>query len=504
MNETILQTKESVEEKCEDCPICCSSVNENEIVKCYKCKQIFCRECFQHYLILSEQNSQCMHCRVNLEFSFIKRNVSEKWFNNEYKNFRKQMLWKKEVPVIQDIKTQKAAESYMNAYYYYRNANNEGFYDIEKLQNVINSVYEANIYDRKEVEKNRNRMKILNSLFCISQFGKNWENFDFKRNEPRPLSSFLHNITFPCPIHNCRGIISDDSCNICGNIFCVDCREVIRNGSHVCNPNILASVRAILQNSHPCPKCATPISKISGCDQMFCTQCHTTFSWNTGSIITHNIHNPHYFDWLFSQNNLQPLERLNGENNCNEFISYQNLLSCFGDPNRSNNHIKNLCKIIPQLSNLYEEFPIIEHYYIAFNNLRDSILHVRATSGNHANIGYPDNHDLRVKLIAKEISDEEFKNEIEKRDFEFRKFMCYWEVYSTVFEISAILFDNLYVYTHKRTKIKKKKKYYFHELYTYMQHVLEQANNQLVYFNKSFGYDERFIYFQNHPFIKTQ
>ena len=43
--------------------------------------------------------------------------------------------------------------------------------------------------------------------------------------------------------------------------------------------------------------CTAAIFKISGCDQMWCTQCHIAFSWKTGQKVTGVIHNPHFYQW---------------------------------------------------------------------------------------------------------------------------------------------------------------------------------------------------------------
>ena len=75
-----------------------------------------------------------------------------------------------------------------------------------------------------------------------------------------------------------------------------------KDSEHVCNKDDLETAKLLAKDTKPCPKCATGIFKIEGCDQIWCTQCHTAFSWRTGRIET-RIHNPHYFEFLRRANN---------------------------------------------------------------------------------------------------------------------------------------------------------------------------------------------------------
>jgi hypothetical protein len=76
---------------------------------------------------------------------------------------------------------------------------------------------------------------------------------------------------------------------------------------HACNPDVRSTHAALRKEAKPCPKCAAMISKIDGCDQMWCTQCQTAFSWRTGQIESSHIHNPHYFQWMRQNGTVAPL-----------------------------------------------------------------------------------------------------------------------------------------------------------------------------------------------------
>lgn len=113
---------------------------------------------------------------------------------------------------------------------------------------------------------------------------------------------------FRCSYKDCKGLVNDKfECELCRHHYCSKCFKLFENSEdekkHQCDESDLLTAKDLIENTKPCPKCAARIFKISGCSQMFCTNCHVGFDWNTGKLIHNNFHNPHRLAWL-QQNNL--------------------------------------------------------------------------------------------------------------------------------------------------------------------------------------------------------
>ncbi len=102
-----------------------------------------------------------------------------------------------------------------------------------------------------------------------------------------------------CQVPDCAGFLSTQyKCGVCDKLTCPECLDIKENDDHVCKQENVESAKLIKKETKPCPTCATRISKIDGCDQMWCVDCKTAFSWNTGQISNTKIHNPHYYEYL--------------------------------------------------------------------------------------------------------------------------------------------------------------------------------------------------------------
>ena len=134
------------------------------------------------------------------------------------------------------------------------------------------------------------------------------------------------------------------------------------------------------------------LTVVRNCDQMYCTQCQTAFSWRTGRIETGTIHNPHYYEYLRRQNGgVAP--RNVGDFPCGGMPTAYDLRKC-AEKVKGSREIIDLIMIIHRM-----------HAHIQYTELP------RYTTNAVA-----DNRDLRAAYLIQKIDEEKFKHTLQKNE----------------------------------------------------------------------------------------
>ncbi len=261
---TITKKTEKIENGIE-CPICINECKREEIFKCFSCNQEYCIECSKTYLLGSTQDPHCLHCRSVIPYDIFVEKFDMKWRLGDYKKQKEKILWDKEqslLPATVGMLERKK--------------------EVVKIQKKKNELY-AKIAELDA------------EIYAIE-------------GEVRSKKVVKYTWTQTCPTKDCKGFLNGKyECSICDKKYCKDCMEELKEKEHECNEELKETMKLIRKESKPCPKCGEFISKISGCDQMFCTSCGTAFSWNTGNIEKGVIHNPHAHQ--FFQNNQEAYQQ---------------------------------------------------------------------------------------------------------------------------------------------------------------------------------------------------
>jgi hypothetical protein len=250
-----------------------------------------------------------------------------------------------------------------------------------------------------------------------------------------------------CTADGCRGFLSTAwKCGLCECRTCPTCHEFIgkitsnsADPPHACKPENVETARMLNHDSRPCPICASLIFKISGCDQMFCTQCNTAFDWKTGrSLNMRNVHNPHYFEFMRRQRErtesaaaAEVVPDEEEDPTCREMPSLnritdreRELQTAFANENPQFG-IDLLCQVMfnkdgkaadDELTTFCKSRNIHEPYRLMSSIVRlyNHINHVTLRYYIPAN--HEQNRDLRIKYILKEITDEKFKLTLHSRE----------------------------------------------------------------------------------------
>lgn len=350
-----------------DCNICCESINKalRREVQCPYCEFVTCLICFRKYLLESSKVADCMSCHRELSLDFLQRATPKSFYNEEYRKKRADDLLSQEKSLLPD--TQHLVEAYIKR---------------KKDAEEISELMEEDKYLRFRIREIRARVLEIRT------------NPRSATDEPeKERKKFI----MGCPVGECRGFLSQAlKCGTCGIYVCSKCHTVKdgrEDDAHVCDKDTVATVSLLKHETKPCPKCAVPIFKINGCDQMYCVECHTPFSWNTGKVVGGVIHNPHYYQWQREQNNgVAP--RVPGDRHCGG--------GCGDLPwPETIEHIMQQRK---------QTFPHMEDCHRLVEHVRAVVI-----PRYPATIGMLNNIDLRVQFLAKELDEDKWRRSLKMR-----------------------------------------------------------------------------------------
>ena len=261
-----------------DCNVCCETVDEDDIISC-SCGFESCEDCIKRYILGTTREPHCMNCKTGWTMSFLIKNLGKKWVNGngkkEYRTHMKKTILEREKSRIPETLANLQRQK-------------------EEYEHKKKATEEARALMKELEEKRTNLNKELRAVDNLIYQTRESINIIMKGESKIKAPTFV----CPCPDNTCRGMVESKkyACCQCEKQLCRKCREE-KLKDHECDPEILKNVKFLSSDTKPCPKCATAIHKIEGCDQMFCTQCKTAFSWRSGEIDTGTIHNPHAIQW---------------------------------------------------------------------------------------------------------------------------------------------------------------------------------------------------------------
>ena len=331
---------------------------------CPYCQFSACVMCCQRYILSVVQDPHCMNCKKVWARDFLDDRFPKQFINTELKLHREAILFEREKNLL------------------------------PQTQENIKILNEQKKIDT-EIDDLHTQIADLQSKIA---------EFEFKRNSltpHQPVKDYHNDVLARCPFTDCRGFIEvNHKCGTCLRKVCRVCFDP-DDDDHKCDQSTIESLKVIDEETKRCPNCAVCIFKVSGCDQMWCTNCNIAFDWKTGEKVKGVIHNPHYHEYLEKN-----LRRECNDHEFTSIIDIQRTLEQFGCPTEL-------------------RYQIVEVYrYMIYHS--QIILPRLPTRFDHEQ-----NLDLRIRYLTNEITEEEFKTKLQRRQKDVEKKIEYRDVGET-------------------------------------------------------------------------
>jgi hypothetical protein len=401
------------------CSICCELLTS---VSCSFCQFEACDDCMIRYTEVEMRDPiRCMSCRNPFKLEYLMEALERKTVRTRLMPYLANVLFEREKMLLPDTQPDAQIEKQIRLL----KTERDEIPTIKKLERMFRKdaiAFESALeIKRQRTAEIRYEIGMLESRSALYTTTPNTAAAGGRDSGGRDSGGRVRpQHVMKCPNDDCRGYVDADTfcCGTCSDKICDRCHVSVSkhrspvtaaagdapNTRKVCNEDDLATKRAIQNDTKPCPKCLTLIFKISGCSQMFCTQCHTAFDWNTLRIEMGVLHNPHYYEYLASVKtsfDIGALENVAcGElPNVNIYIArVRHLVTTATSSPPMSRAVAN--KLVSELSNIYR---VLQH-------IRANIV------DQYSNDRVKQNLDLRVNYLLGDIDDDQFRTKLLNRE----------------------------------------------------------------------------------------
>lgn len=392
-----------------DCVICYEKLTAQlrKPVTCPFCEFTACTICLKKYLTTGLLDAHCMGCRRAWNDEFLDMNFTKAFRTGAYKKHREDVLLDREIALLPTRQPRVEAMVKLR--------------EAEEENRKINVALREWEVKRQEILRNSSTITRKITRYSAESQGRAppaWTLAEGEKAGGAERAKFI----MKCPDGECRGFLSTAyKCGTCQRWACPDClvvKGLEKEAPHTCDPGVKDTVALIIKESKACPKCGERISKIDGCDQMWCVDCHTAFSWTTGQLVTGVVHNPHYYEFLRKQGG-GAAPRNAGDVPCGG-VPYYHILQ---------QNVKNLERAT-------------QTAIMAIHRITAEITDFRLrTYQGHFNVD--DNGDLGMMYLLKDMDKEQVKVELGKRELKRNKHLAIRAILEMFVNTSTMMLNNI-------------------------------------------------------------